>query len=326
MRAARAARSDARGKQRAAGPPALANEGARPLGGTSRSDARGEHSASATAQAPGRLRAFQDAFAAALVAPGPMPGGVIESPPEIASLVAQPGFAVYRNTVLKGCIDALQSNYPAVCRLVGDEWFRAAAAVYARANLPRHPSLLDYGSDFAAFLAAFEPASELPYLAGVARLERFWTDAHIARDEAPVSADAVAGFGASQLSRVTLHPHPAARWAWFDDAPIATIWQTNRGAAAMPGGDGPAPSGLEWRAEGVLITRPGGAVQWTPLGEAGCAFLDTCAGSGTLASAATAALDADPRVDLRDVMARTLGAGAFGRLDMRDDNPEKLSR
>jgi hypothetical protein len=32
----------------------------------------------------------------------------------------QPGFAVYRNTVLKGCIDALQANYPTVHALVGD--------------------------------------------------------------------------------------------------------------------------------------------------------------------------------------------------------------
>ena len=28
-------------------------------------------------------------------------------------------FAVYRNTVLKGCIDALQANYPTVGQLVG---------------------------------------------------------------------------------------------------------------------------------------------------------------------------------------------------------------
>jgi len=73
---------------------------------------------------------------------------------------APPAFAVYRNTVMKGCIDALQANYPAVARLVGEEWFRAAAAVYVREHLPRTPMLLEYGAGFADFLARFEPAAE----------------------------------------------------------------------------------------------------------------------------------------------------------------------
>jgi hypothetical protein len=50
-------------------------------------------------------------------------------PASIARLARQPGFAVYRNTVIKGCVDALQANYPAVARLVGAEWFRSAATL-----------------------------------------------------------------------------------------------------------------------------------------------------------------------------------------------------
>jgi len=116
--------------------------------------------------APGQLRRFQDAFAYALLEPETAAGRA----PDIAALVHQPGFAIYRNTVIKGCIDALQSNYPAVARLVGDEWFRAAASIYARANLPTHPALVQYGEGFEGFLSGFEPAAELPYLPGVARL------------------------------------------------------------------------------------------------------------------------------------------------------------
>ena len=76
------------------------------------------------------LADYQDAFAQALLAEDRA------VPPQLAYLVAQPGFAVYRNTVLKGCIDALQANFPAVARLVGDDWFRAAASVHARSALP----------------------------------------------------------------------------------------------------------------------------------------------------------------------------------------------
>ncbi|HLS57002.1 MAG TPA: putative DNA-binding domain-containing protein, partial [Zeimonas sp.] len=54
------------------------------------------------------LARFQDAFLRALLADAPVPAGDAT----IAGLCGQPGFAVYRNTAIKGCIDALQANYP----------------------------------------------------------------------------------------------------------------------------------------------------------------------------------------------------------------------
>lgn len=61
----------------------------------------------------GSLAAFQDAFVAALT------GAPDSAAGEVAALVGQPGFAVYRNTLAKGCVDALRANFPAVERLVG---------------------------------------------------------------------------------------------------------------------------------------------------------------------------------------------------------------
>ncbi len=243
------------------------------------------------------LRAFQDGFAHALITPD-------TSASRIAALTAQPGFAVYRNTVMKGCIDALQANYPAVERLVGEEWLRAAAAIYARAELPSHPTLLDYGEGFAQFLRTFAPAAELPYLAGVAQLDRFWTEAHIARDEPPLPPGILVK---QDLQRVILRPHAAARWAWFDELPIFTIWRRNRDAAF----DHAAAPEMAWRGEGALITRPGGAVQSVGLDAGGCALLDACAAGRVLADAAQAALSVDARVDLAQLMAMLLTAGVF---------------
>jgi hypothetical protein len=273
----------------------------------------------------GRLAAFQDRFAAALLAPETSAADPFAARADIACLTAQPGFAVYRNTVLKGCIDALQANYPAVSRLVGDAWFRAAAAVHARAELPRQPMLLDYGSGFATFLAGFEPAVALPYLSPVARLDRFWTEAHIARDEPPVAAADVACVDAAALARTVLRPHASARWAWFDEQPIVSIWQRNRQAASVAADDGAAMPDLAWHGEGVLIVRPRAAVEWSPLEKADCAFLDICAAGGTLADAAAAALAADPLADLAALMAKTLAAGAFGSLVINPDNPSECT-
>ncbi len=272
--------------------------------------------------ADGNLGRFQDRFADALFAAGP--GAVLAA--DVAPLAAQPGFAVYRNTVMKGCIDALQANYPAVSRMVGDEWFRAAADRFVRDNRPRHASLLDYGSNFADFLAGFEPARELPYLAPVARLDRHWTEAHVAADEAPLAAAAVANLSRAQLACSILTPHAAARWAWHPEHPILTIWERNREPAPV----GNAPSSdlpdIDWHAEGALITRPSDSVEWISIAASGCAFLDACARGCTLADAASAALAVDGDADLSRLMAQLLRAGAFSTLVTRDAATDEETR
>jgi hypothetical protein len=262
--------------------------------------------------APPALTRFQDGFAQALLAPDPAAAPGL--PAEIAALARQPGFAVYRNTVMKGCIDALQANYPAVARLVGDEWFRAAAAVFAREHLPVQATLLYYGEAFAEFLTRFEPAAELPYLPGVARLDRFWTESHAAPDEPALAPAALAGLAPDALATRVLCPHAAARWAWFADQPIYSIWQRNRDAL-----DGERE--IDWRGEGALLTRPQGVVQWTQLDAAGCAFLDACAAGRPLAQAAAAAVEVHEHVDLARLTKTLLEAGAFGRMCIHSGRP-----
>lgn len=274
-----------------------------------------------TMGSPRRLEQFQDAFAKALL--GVEPSG--EGREAIARLVAQPGFAVYRNTVVKGCIDALQANYPSVARLVGEEWFRAAAAIYVRQALPKHPTLADYGEGFADFLAGFPPAAELQYLASVARLDRFWTEAHIAPDEAPIEPAAIARLDLEELARVVVRPHTSGRWVWFEEQPIVSIWRRNRRLKGDANADDDAPD-LVWQGEGVLVVRPVGPVESIDLDRGGCVFLDACAGGQTLAEAAAASLAVDPVVDLAQLMARLLEAGAFGRLDLVDDEPKETTR
>jgi hypothetical protein len=259
---------------------------------------------------PGALARFQDAFARALLAPADA-----ACPPDVAALTAQPAFAVYRNTVMKGCIDALQANYPAVARLVGEEWFRAAAAIHVRQALPADPTLLRYGAAFADFLARFKQAAEMPYLSSVARLDRFWTEAHAALTEETLAPNALACLAPEALAGVVLHPHPAARWAWFGDGPIYTIWSRNRA-------DAPSDVDLDWRPEGALLVRPHEVVEWFALDAAGCALLDACAAGHTLAEAAQAALDVQGDCDLAQLMSTLLTAGAFGRMSFGNDQQE----
>lgn len=249
----------------------------------------------AAAMAESAMAAFQHRFAQALLVADPEPD----------ALTRQPGFAVYRNTVFKGCIDALQAHYPAVARLVGAPWFRATAAEYARQWPPDDGPLLLYGDRFADFLATFPPAQALEYLPAVARLDRLWSECHVAADALVLRASDLAAQAHDQaLATLRLRPHPAARWLWSDDAPAYTLWSRTRAGEDI-GRD------LPWHGEGALLTRPTAAVQWQAASRAACAFLDACAAAQTLPEALAQALLAEPAADPSALLAELTRAGAL---------------
>lgn len=249
----------------------------------------------------GDLSDFQRGFAAALVGRSP------DLPDWIADVTRQPAFAVYRNGVMKSAIDALQANYPAIVRLVGEAWFRAAAAEFVEVDPPTHPLLVDYGVRFADFLRTFEPAADLPYLADVARLDRYWTEAHVAASVRPFDGTALGPIEPEALATTVLRPHPAARWQWFDTMPIYTLWQRNRTGESID-------DELDWQGEGALVTRPESAVVWRPIDRAGCAFLDACRAGESIPNAAQSALDAVPTADLGGLLGQLISCGAFQSL------------
>lgn len=256
------------------------------------------------------LAEFQARFARALFDAAPACAAAAPTNPATAAAPwSQPAFAVYRNTVMKGWLDALEANFPAVVRLVGREWFRAAAAVHVAAEPPRHALMLELGRALPDFLGAFEPAAGLPYLAGVARLDLLWLEAHAAADARPLRTAELARHPHERWGSCVLMPHPAARWAWFEDAPIYGIWSRNR----VPEG-APDPH-LAWQPEGALLTRPQDAVEWQPLDRAGHAFVEACAAGHSIAAAGDAAWSHDPRLDLAALLDRLLRAGVFTRIE-----------
>lgn len=246
--------------------------------------------------------AFQQALARALLAPADAAASCL---PGIAT---QPAFAVYRNTVMKACIDALAANFPAVERLVGADWFRSAAARYAQAEPPRDGRLLCYGAGFPGFLAqqvaALGPAADLPYLADVARLDRAWTEAHAAADAEPLDPARLAALPPERLAATVLRLHPAARWCWSEDTPAFALWQQQR----APGTDGQP---IDWRGDGGLLTRPAGQVRWQAIDRAQADFLQACADGLALASAAEAVLQRHPATDIAALLHALLPAGCF---------------
>ncbi|NJM33606.1 MAG: DUF2063 domain-containing protein [Rhodomicrobium sp.] len=229
-----------------------------------------------------------------------LPGGIV------GHVSASPSgrFAVHRNRAVAGLVDTLRARYPAVMRLAGEEFFRAAARLYAAEDPPRSPALLDYGGGFPGFLARFEPAQGLPYLAGVARLEWLRHRAYHAADAVPMPASALAEAPRERIGDAVLRLHPSAA-ILASDYPILSIWETNVMDETV------RPIGPDLAGEAVLIVRPMLEVLVMRLGPGGFEFIEEIASGGKLASAARCAEAASPDFDLAGGLGALLAVGAF---------------
>lgn len=236
----------------------------------------------------------QAGFAAALLdAAHPLPPGLI------AWNGSDPArrFAVYRNNVMVGLIDALSSSFPVTLALVGDEFFRAMAREFVVAWPPRSRLLVEHADALPDFIAGFAPAAGLPYLAEVARIEALRVRAYHAADAAPVDAEAFRPLLAApeRLATTRIGLHPACHWlrtryaAW-------SVWAAHQLTADLAGGhvDTVDLHGIDVdSSEEVLIARPDLEVRTLALPVGGADFLDALAAGRPLIDAVTAASGRD---------------------------------
>ncbi len=244
------------------------------------------------------LTSFETSFAGALLsADQPIPPGITAH----SAAVPTRRFAVYRNNVIMGLRKTLQSRFPAVEKIVGVEFFAAMARVFVTAQPPRSPLLAAYGDDFPAFIAAFEPASELPYLADIARLEAARTRAYHAEDATPIDTGRFAVLDSRTIGAIRIDIHPSVEIV-RSPFPIVTIWAMNSGEQEL------SPI-ADWRGEDALVARPNLDVQVRKLPPGGAAFLLTLAAGRPLGEAAEVGVADDPDFDLTNNLAGLIGSG-----------------
>src|SRR5262245_42074197 len=77
---------------------------------------------------------------------------IVES---LATCLEPDRLEIYRNTIFSGLTRALRLAFPAVERLVGDEFFAGASDAFIREHLPRAAHLDLYGGEFPDFLSRF---------------------------------------------------------------------------------------------------------------------------------------------------------------------------
>ncbi len=168
---------------------------------------------------------------------------------------------IYRNAALLLLTEALASNFPATCRIVDRRFFAYAAAEFVRGHPPHQPRLAEYGADLPGFLAGFAPASGLPWLPDLARLEWSMLECQEAEEAAALTAADLRARTAEDLPRLGLSRPPACR-LMASPHPVDRI----REFALAAGGEGAAPA-LEGDPVRLLIRRTPEGVAVRRLGE-----------------------------------------------------------
>ncbi|MEK9280842.1 putative DNA-binding domain-containing protein [Bradyrhizobium sp. ISRA442] len=248
-----------------------------------------------------QLAERQRDFAASVLDPAlPMPEGLLgpDGEPDAKR------FAVYRNNVVVSLIEALQHAFPAVHRVVGDDFFRAMARAYVMVQPPRSPIMLDYGAGFPDFIRNFKPAAGLPYLEDVARIERAWTEAYHAPEASPIDPSAFSEVAPDELPAMRLELHPSLRLV-RSQFPALTIWQMNVG-------DGiPAPVDLASGGEDALIIRPAADAEVRLIPKGSLEFIQALRDGRPVLAALKEALTANYRFDLSANLSDLMRAGAL---------------
>lgn len=140
------------------------------------------------------------------------------------TLVPADRLQIYCNTSRSTLTKALRLNFPAVERLVGEDFFAATADRFITREPPRTAWLDLYGESFPEFLQGFEPARTLAYLPDIARLERAVGRALHAGNPEPLEIARLSSIDACHQARIRFAPHPSVSLL-SSPYPVDAIWR-----------------------------------------------------------------------------------------------------
>jgi len=176
------------------------------------------------------LRELQIQVTDALLGAGLVPvDGLIAGPRDRA----ERRFGVYANTVRGNFRDALHSTYPAVRRLVGEDYFRQTAREFQSRRPSSSGDLAHCGLGFPDFLAQLHTDDEFAYLADVARLEWLVQESLLEAEHALLDLASLARVPPGAYDGLRFELHPTVR-LFESRFPALAIWEVNVGSDAEP--------------------------------------------------------------------------------------------
>jgi hypothetical protein len=223
---------------------------------------------------------------------------------------------IYRNTFYGTLTNALRLSYPAVHRLVGAEFFEAAARKFIEDGPRASAYLEDYGRAFPDFLAQLPAATSVVYLADAARLEWAANRALHARDAMPLDAAVLLGVTQDDPDRVRFVAHPSVGLIRAN-YPVDTVWravlaQDDAALRAIDLGDAPV-----W----LLVQRLATGIEVKRMSEPAWCFTEALCEGRTV----QAAVDVAAGIDVSTVLAEHLVAGRFIAFSVADLDAVQLS-
>jgi hypothetical protein len=220
-------------------------------------------------------------------------------------LTAEQRLSIYRNNTQLGLIEALRDGYPVVNKLVGTEFFNQLAQSFIRQYPPKVGCLLSFGSEFAGFITDYEPASSLPYLPDVARLEWLWHEVFHEADAATLDVTTLAGISPDYYGGLGFTLHPTVR-LFESSYPILHIWQVNQEDYQDDGTVNLDEGGCQ-----LLIYRPGLEVEIVALREVEHKFLCLLDADLTLTQAVEEVISKDKAFNIFPVLQHWIANGLF---------------
>lgn len=239
--------------------------------------------------------------------------------------------SVYRNGYVKGCVSALESNFPCLNTLLGDAFFGQLAASYAIQNPPIAATLVAYGFEsqmqsislttadtnaqenevpetcsFIAFLQRehSDVVTQYPYILDICSLDQAWLQALNANAEHFLSAEAVQQL-IEQGTDLTAPPIKLS-----DSCEVVTLqydlfelWGQLRFESTQD-----SQIDLIQQENTVLFWQLEGAVQAKPLKQSEAALVLALQQHASFDQAMTAAITVDEDVDISALFADLLNA------------------
>ena len=210
---------------------------------------------------------------------------------------------VHRNNTLHGLTDPLAATFPVVKALVGEDFFERLTHDFIRALPPKRADLLLYGQDLPGFIAGYQAAASVPYLADMARLELALAVAENAADREPLQAAELQSFAPEQLENLKLTTHPSLRFV-ASDFPVLDIWRAHQTEETPP-------VDLAKGGDMLLVHRPRLECLIRQVSSGCFAFVMALAAGQTLTGAFSSALAVDADFSLPNELAGLLAAEIF---------------
>jgi len=219
--------------------------------------------------------------------------------------------ALYRRLIRNNFVQVLRITYPALHRLVDDNYF----GVLARGYIKKYPStsgdLFLYGRHLPAWLQRIEAS---PLLVELARLEWACHEVYQAADSVPFPPDRFQAMASADPSRVTIQFHQTVRFLACS-LPVHRVWQALQPDATP---DVAISLPLPEEQTGLIVVRSCGAVQVIPLAWLEYRLLEALSQGASVASIEQPVREAAAGVDFTRLMTTLLQAQVIAGISLKE--------